>query len=110
MDPPMLLLEFVELLSGLGVAIVVLGSSSSARAAVQSETSPERSICTAATSVPVLRSCAVGNATPRLFVCVSPVLFLSIHGVLGPLREKREFSNISREKKPKCYEIEAVTF
>lgn len=41
-DPTMLLLllELVELLSGLGVAIVVLDSGSSAQAAMQSETSP----------------------------------------------------------------------
>lgn len=41
-DPRMLLLllELVELLSGLGVAIVVLDSGSSAQAAMQSETSP----------------------------------------------------------------------
>lgn len=36
----LLLLELEELLSGLGVAIVVLDSGSSAQAAMQSETSP----------------------------------------------------------------------
>lgn len=69
----LLLLELVELLFGLGVAIVVLDSSSSALAAMQRvklrplsvsrrDTAPlERSSCTTATSVPLLPSRAVGN-------------------------------------------------
>lgn len=72
----LLLLELVELLSGLGVAIVVLDSGSSAQAAAQrvkpSETSPSlpphgtlrhlnAAAAPSATSVPELPSRVVGN-------------------------------------------------
>lgn len=71
-DPTTLLLELVELLSGLGVAIVVLGFRQQrsgcnaewnfALSASRRDTAPlERSSCTRATSVPLLPSNPVGN-------------------------------------------------
>lgn len=77
-DPAVLLLwpELAAVLLGLGVAIVVLNSSSSAQAAMQSETSPSlpphgtlrhlnASAAATATSVPLLPLRAVGNSQSR---------------------------------------------